>query len=86
MVNRGVITAKSMIATIPSNLLSYDPDNLERVFNRLAQNVLAATRSESSPQRISMYPAYPVDYWIESACSAVATERSWENQGDGFGR
>lgn len=47
-----------MTATIPSNLLSYDPDDLERVFNRLVQNVLAATRSESSTQRISMHPAY----------------------------
>jgi len=37
---------------------NYDPDDLERVFNRLVQNVLSATRSESSTQRISMHPAY----------------------------
>ncbi|MBE9061930.1 hypothetical protein [cf. Phormidesmis sp. LEGE 11477] len=47
-----------MTATIPSNLLKYDPNDLERLFNRLAQKVLSETRLESSTQRIAMHPAY----------------------------
>ena len=47
-----------MTATVPSNLLKYDPDDLERLFNRLVQQVLSETRFESSTQRIAMHPAY----------------------------
>jgi len=47
-----------MTATVPANILKYDPDDLERTFNRLVQSVLSETRSESSTQRIVMHPAY----------------------------
>lgn len=47
-----------MTATIPSHLSKYEPDDLERIFNRLVQSVLSETRSESSTQRIAIHPAY----------------------------
>ncbi|MEL7353906.1 MAG: hypothetical protein AAFN38_20960 [Cyanobacteria bacterium J06560_5] len=47
-----------MTATIPSHLKEYEPDDLERIFNRLVQSVLSETRSESSTNRIAVHPAY----------------------------
>lgn len=50
--------ANIMTAVIPSQLSQYEPDELERIFNGLVQQVLASTRAESSTQRIALHPAY----------------------------
>lgn len=47
-----------MTATVPAHLSKYEPDDLERIFNRLVQSVLSETRSESSTNRIAVHPAY----------------------------
>jgi hypothetical protein len=47
-----------MTATIPSHLSTYEPDDLERIFNCLIQSVLSETRSESSTHLIAIHPAY----------------------------
>ena len=47
-----------MTATIPAHPSKYEPDELERIFNRLVQSVLSETRSESSTHRIAIHPAY----------------------------
>ncbi len=39
-------------------LIPDDPDDLERLFNRLVQRVLSETCFESSTQRIAMHLAY----------------------------
>ena len=50
--------ANAITATVPTQLSQYEPDELERIFDDLVQNMLAGTRSESSTQRIAIYPAY----------------------------
>lgn len=39
-------------------MTSYEPDDLERIFNQLVQSVLSDTRAESSTNRIAIHPAY----------------------------
>lgn len=47
-----------MTATVPFSLSKHEPDDLESLFSRLVQAVIADTRLESSTQRIAIHPAY----------------------------